>query len=245
MKLPDTIPTTAGIYALHNIDKDLYYVGSSKNIRGRILHHVYEFRHHTHYNKQMNTDFDTCSFEFLVLENVTDTTLLLNREHAWYLHYRDRTYNLGIGGRSGPMKGPYTLIDPTGKIYPHIESLSEFHALHKLDGCPVNSSLLRMVVGKSEVINGWRCNAEHTNMSRFKQAPDKPRQYNQETYRKNPRPSIAKVKYTALHLPSKTTTNIVNITQFCKDNNIPIYIVRGRLERNKIFTYFDWTISRV
>ena len=188
----------------------------------------------------MNTDFDSDQFEFLVLENVIDTTLLLNREHAWYLRYRDRTYNLGIGGRSGPMKGPYTLIDPTGKIYNHILSLPEFYANYKQSGCPSVSSLLKLASGLTATMRGWSCKTSDGTTQQFS-SPS----YTKKYYSIKPKKSVAKIRYTALHIPSNTIQSITNLAQFCRDNNIPIYIVRGRIERSPVFTYFDWTISRI
>lgn len=62
------------------------YIGSSGNIQARIREHIYDLRHSIHINYMLMATWvrnGEESFEFSVLEIVSDTSLLFEREQYW------------------------------------------------------------------------------------------------------------------------------------------------------------------
>lgn len=47
----------SGVYAIHNITKDIFYIGSSENIEKRFYQHIQQLKTGKHYNKNMQNDF--------------------------------------------------------------------------------------------------------------------------------------------------------------------------------------------
>lgn len=48
----------ACIYSITNVESEKMYIGNTKDLRTRLASHIYEFKAGTHYNREMQSDFD-------------------------------------------------------------------------------------------------------------------------------------------------------------------------------------------
>lgn len=48
----------ACIYSMTNVESAKMYIGNTKTLRTRLASHIYEFKAGTHYNKEMQSDFN-------------------------------------------------------------------------------------------------------------------------------------------------------------------------------------------
>ena len=48
----------ACIYSMTNIESEKMYIGNTKTLRARLALHIHEFKAGTHYNREMQSDFD-------------------------------------------------------------------------------------------------------------------------------------------------------------------------------------------
>jgi group I intron endonuclease len=100
-KRPATL--TPGVYAIENTQTNRVYVGSSKDIPGRLHNHLYMLRLGTHPSASLQADFQQygeAAFTFRTLEN---TTQLLGRERHWQEHLQatQPLYNVRSSTRAG------------------------------------------------------------------------------------------------------------------------------------------------
>lgn len=111
----DHIPSCPGSYKITHRESGFFYVGSSKNIRGRIRHHLSNLRRGTHVNKTFQTNFD--STDTLDIEFNQFETLSQARDHEQELinlYLGDpKCCNVGNGSYSTWQKGtlPFMLRD--------------------------------------------------------------------------------------------------------------------------------------
>ena len=87
--------TTSGIYEIRNKVTGVSYIGSSINTEVRKRQHIYALRKGKHPAKYMQNAWNKHgedAFEFRVLEEVSDVTLLVKREQYWMNVKRPR-YN--------------------------------------------------------------------------------------------------------------------------------------------------------
>ena len=94
-----------GIYCLLNHKNKKRYVGQSKNLIGRKHAHFSALRHNKHQNKYLQDDWNIYGkefFEFVILEELDDATLLDDKERYYISLYqsnnREYGYNLESGG---------------------------------------------------------------------------------------------------------------------------------------------------
>ncbi len=76
----------AGIYEFHCWENNTFYVGSSTNMRRRILSHVRDLNGNRHINRYFQntwTKYGAKSFEIKLLERVEDVDNLINKEKQW------------------------------------------------------------------------------------------------------------------------------------------------------------------
>ncbi len=93
----------AGIYAIKNTNKNIYYIGSSENISTRIGAHKVDILKKFHTNKKLRTDLQNGdNFIFIVLEKVSNLEELENYE-SYYTGIYDSIrngYNIKIPKRN-------------------------------------------------------------------------------------------------------------------------------------------------
>lgn len=92
-----------GIYAIEHAESGTLYIGQSVNIYQRFKKHKFELRSQTHGNSKLQNawnKYGETAFNFVILEQVDDPTLLYEREAFW-VNQSKRVYNL-------------TLVDETG-----------------------------------------------------------------------------------------------------------------------------------
>lgn len=76
----------SGIYAIRNTYNGKMYIGSSINIKKRLISHKCNLRKGLHANKRLQRSYSKygeSSFEFCIIENVSDINNLLKREQEW------------------------------------------------------------------------------------------------------------------------------------------------------------------
>lgn len=75
----------AGIYCLQNKRDGKRYIGSSKDLKQRLMTHLHSLEEGIHSNRELQQAFDQDGLEVLILEYIDskDKNLLLQREQAW------------------------------------------------------------------------------------------------------------------------------------------------------------------
>jgi group I intron endonuclease len=107
-----------GIYGIHNLSNNKWYVGQSIDIERRWKHHRFALKNGYHYNKHLLRAWNyygDSSFEFIVLE-LCSTDELNDKERKWIadLDSHNNGYNQCEGGES-----------PAGRIVPDEVKLAE------------------------------------------------------------------------------------------------------------------------
>lgn len=80
------VPTCSGIYCFTNIENNKIYVGSARNLRKRLTHHLSNLRLNKHHSKHFQNAWNKYgedSFEYKVIEFVDDISNLLIREQYY------------------------------------------------------------------------------------------------------------------------------------------------------------------
>lgn len=97
------LPKTSGIYKITNNVNGKCYIGSSVNIQKRCREHIIKLLSKTHPNNHLQNSFckyGECSFNFEVLEDVTDKNQLLQKE-GYFITTLKADYNLATLDYSG------------------------------------------------------------------------------------------------------------------------------------------------
>ena len=64
-----------GVYGLHNMTRDIWYIGESKRVRSRVRSHLNTLKRGEHINDRIQRDFDRGDvFQVVVLEMLPDAT---------------------------------------------------------------------------------------------------------------------------------------------------------------------------
>lgn len=120
LKIIDTNDKYSGVYIIYNLNNNKYYIGSSQNIYKRYKRHYNDLINGNHYNvylqRSYNKIFDKDKFLFLVLEQVENIDMLINREQYWL----DKTqcHDSSIGYNINPIAGrpPHLAITEETRI---------------------------------------------------------------------------------------------------------------------------------
>lgn len=83
-----------GIYAIHNIYNDKYYIGQSKNIEHRWMQHRSRLKCQNHENKHLQNAYNKYgnnSFEYIIIELCNKEEL--DYKEKYYIKYYDSYYN--------------------------------------------------------------------------------------------------------------------------------------------------------
>ena len=89
------------IYSIKNTINGMSYVGSTKNLQKRFREHVIALQKNSHHNQHLQNAWDKYgekSFCFMLIEEVKEMSLLLEREQYWLdkteVYKRDKGYNI-------------------------------------------------------------------------------------------------------------------------------------------------------
>lgn len=99
-----SLPTTPGIYCIHNILTNRRYIGSSKNIKLRIMSHFHDLYFSCHSNNILQSDFSSGpkNFEVSVIYRNLHVEDLALREALWIenlLSQQFQLYNMTVDGQ--------------------------------------------------------------------------------------------------------------------------------------------------
>lgn len=104
----------SGIYCIRNVINNKLYVGSSKNIKDRLIGHKRMLRKGSHDNDHLQHSWDKYGeeyFDFYALEEVEEVNLL-KREQFWIDEYKscvpEEGYNINPKANASPMLNPET-----------------------------------------------------------------------------------------------------------------------------------------
>lgn len=84
----DSVPLTSndcGVYGIINRANGRIYIGGSENLSRRRCVHKYGIRHGRHHVQELQKDIleTPDSFEFVIIEQLTDPSLVIQREQFW------------------------------------------------------------------------------------------------------------------------------------------------------------------
>jgi group I intron endonuclease len=124
----------SGIYAIIHNASGRIYVGSALNIEDRWRVHRGRFKYQKHENKYLQHAWDKYgeeAFTWTIIEVVTDTTKLLNKEQKWINKYK--SYNRRRGFNIARVAGNTRKITDTEceRIYHRHEAGERMHKLAK------------------------------------------------------------------------------------------------------------------
>lgn len=113
-----------GIYAIRNTVNGHSYVGQASHFTTRFQHHRWHLQRGTHHSQPLQRawrKYDPCAFVFDVLERVTDSNLLIEREQHWIDALRPE-YNVApvagssLGLRRAPRSEQWRLKQRVAKL---------------------------------------------------------------------------------------------------------------------------------
>ena len=96
----------SGIYKILNLANGKIYVGSAFNLKKRESEHFHTLRNGTHHNYHLQKSFNKYgekNFEFNIIEQIFDKSLILQREQYWIDFYK--CYDAKIGYNICPTAG--------------------------------------------------------------------------------------------------------------------------------------------
>lgn len=88
---------TSGIYMIKNTDTGKVYIGSAVDIQARWREHRWQLKHgfhHSIYLQRANDKYGESSFEFSIIEEVPNESLLIREQH-WLDHFQSYKYIFG------------------------------------------------------------------------------------------------------------------------------------------------------
>jgi group I intron endonuclease len=111
----DILPPTSGIYSILNTSNLRLYVGSSFNMRRRMVAHLRDLRRGSHSNRALQYDWNEYGevvFRADVLELVLDANTLTEIEEGWIARFDNRVYNLqfSASGQATAVNFPEHLV---------------------------------------------------------------------------------------------------------------------------------------
>lgn len=162
----------SGVYCIKNIINNKVYIGSSKNIRKRLLEHLRSAQHDSKYSKLVKAfkKYGTSSFIVTVLWSDTSSPIkkiLLEQEQKYIIEYNSVKMGYNILPVAGSPKGykwteekmknhsrikSWVVIFPDG-TEEYIQNLAAFCRCHNLS----DKGLSAVAFGKSSHYHGYKC----------------------------------------------------------------------------------------
>lgn len=99
---------TSGIYIIRNVITNSVYVGSAAHLQKRWQEHFSKLRNNVHANAIMQNawnKYGEIAFEFSVIEDIIDKSLLISREQFWIDSYRSSHTSYNICPTAGNSAG--------------------------------------------------------------------------------------------------------------------------------------------
>lgn len=77
----------SGIYAIHNVTKDIFYIGSSENVETRWKQHQIELKGGYHHNKRLQEDYNNGDyFVYGMIKDTIPDKRQLRTEESFFQH---------------------------------------------------------------------------------------------------------------------------------------------------------------
>ena len=206
-----------GIYRITNLPTGRFYIGSAVNVERRWKRHIYDFKAQRHHNSKLQrawNKYGEHAFAFELLEEVSDASMLLEREQ----HYMDA------------LKPFYNINPKAGSNLGHKMPDSMKQKMATLRKAEWESMTPEQRKEKVErILNGARPK-RHTEETRQKMSEAhkrKPMTAKQlaNLERRNTPEAIAKralscSKTYIVTFPDGTETTVTNLKQFCRENDL-------------------------
>ena len=111
-----SIENVPAIYRIVHVASGRFYVGSTKNARGRIKRHFYDLQARTHHSPILQRawiKYGAAAFRFEVIEYVADRSWLLLHEQAYIDAFKDKSalFNtcMQAGNCAGVVRSPASI----------------------------------------------------------------------------------------------------------------------------------------
>jgi len=123
--VPSLLPPGPGVYAIRNMETGRLYVGSSNDVRNRVLSHFRELNNSAHSNRLLQEDFNRLGFDkfdaYLILRTTRDIQTAEKNKILKLLAKGQSLYNMTEDGRGIPPGGhdlnrlPRSISDRQGR----------------------------------------------------------------------------------------------------------------------------------
>ncbi len=167
-------PRTPGIYIIYCIVTGKVYIGQAGDLLDRVTTHASQIRRHKHPNKYINNSvkkYGADKFKIVVLEYITDASLLTVREQWWLDFYKqllgkEDVFNFGDcvdcpwrGVKKRPEQSDHlcrniSMISPQGEVVT-FKGIKRFCKEYDLP----ESSIASVFSGKMDHCRGWRADS--------------------------------------------------------------------------------------
>lgn len=219
------IPKTSGIYLILNLINGRYYIGSAIDLKKRWTNHLSGLRRNSHANSFLQRDYNKCgaaAFSFIVIKKVSEDIILLEEQKFLDLFWDNMNKCYNIEKNAGQQlqnhrRKTFTLISPCGEEKT-FTGIGYFARKHNISSSSI-SALLR---GKILSCAGWRLqNTPIENIGRTR----------------------PKTFMLTLVSPNGIKhSNITNLEQFCKNNNLGASNIRHMIA-GKVKSHKGWIIE--
>ncbi len=206
-----------GIYRITNLPTGRFYIGSAVNVERRWKRHIYDFKAQRHHNSKLQrawNKYGEHAFAFELLEEVSDASMLLEREQ----HYMDT------------LKPFYNINPKAGSNLGHKMPDSMKQKMATLRKAEWESMTPEQRKEKVErILNGARpkTHTEETRQKMSEAHKRKPMTAKQlaNLERRNTPEAIAKralglSKTYIVTFPDGTEITVTNLKQFCRENDL-------------------------
>jgi len=233
-----------GIYKITNKTNKKVYIGSSMNIKARISKHKSQLRNKKHRNGHLQNSWNKHgedSFNFEIIETVKTFELLLEREQ-FYLDNTKNKYN--ILSKAYASYG-YKHSEETKKL------LSELGKKRTGDKNPFYGKIpseesINMIrnIGKSQIGDKNPFYGKiHTEKSKEKMSQSLKGMKMPESFLKKQKGNTRGAKEFSVTTPKGDVFTIINLTKFCKENNLKPQNARAAIAADR--KYKEYYFKRV
>jgi len=210
-----------GIYKITNKLNKKIYIGSSMNIKARISKHKSQLRNNKHKNSHLQNSWNKYgedNFKFEVVETVDSFELLLEREQ-FYLDNTKNKYN--ILSKAYASYG-YKHSEKTKKLLSELGKMKTGDKNPFYGKTPSKESIeIIRNIGKSQTGDkNPFYGKHHTKESKEKMSNSLKGRKMPESFLDKQKGNTRGAKEFSVTTPSGTMFTIVNLTKFCKENDL-------------------------